>query len=62
MEAKEVLLNRLDETVTHLIEVCRTVPDPDAAVYEDWTAKDMLGNVIRANKCLSFKQNAALPS
>jgi hypothetical protein len=45
METKEALLNRLDETVTHLIEVCRTVPDPDAAVYEGWAAKDILGHV-----------------
>src|SRR5512137_2418614 len=45
METKEVMLKRLDETVTHLIEVCRTVPDPAAEVYEGWAAKDILGHV-----------------
>ena len=45
METKEVLLKRLDETVTHLIEVCRTVPDPAAEVYDGWAAKDILGHV-----------------
>ena len=45
METKDVLLNRLDETVTHLIEVCSTVPDPGAEVYEGWAAKDILGHV-----------------
>src|SRR5512137_3035385 len=45
METKEALLDRLTKTVAVLIAVCRQLPDPDAAVYEGWTAKDVLGHV-----------------
>jgi hypothetical protein len=45
METKEALLDRLSNTVGELIAVCRQLPDPDAAVYEGWTSKDILGHV-----------------
>jgi hypothetical protein len=45
METKEALLDRLSKTVEELIAVCRQLPDPDAAVYEGWAAKDILGHV-----------------
>jgi hypothetical protein len=45
METKEVLRNRLSQTVAELIAVCRQLPDLDAAIYEGWSAKDILGHV-----------------
>jgi hypothetical protein len=57
METKADLLHRLDETVARLIEVCRAVPDLDAAVYEGWSAKDILGHLTFWHE--SFARNVA---
>ena len=57
METKEDLLHRLDETVAHLIEVCRAVSDPEAAVYEGWSVKDILGHLTFWHE--SFARNVA---
>jgi hypothetical protein len=45
METKEALRDRLSKTVEELIAVCRQLPDPNATVYEGWSAKDNLGHL-----------------
>ncbi|CAG0930139.1 hypothetical protein TFLX_01616 [Thermoflexales bacterium] len=57
METKEALRKRLNKTVAELIAVCRQLPDPDAVVYEGWTAKDILGHVTFWHE--SFARNVA---
>lgn len=57
METKEALLNRLAEAVAQLSDVCRNVPNPEAAVYEDWSVKDILGHLAFWHE--SFARNVA---
>jgi hypothetical protein len=57
METKAVLLDELDKAVRQLIVICRQLPDLDAAVYEGWTAKDILGHVTFWHE--SFARNVA---
>ena len=57
METKEVLRERLSKIVKELITVCRSLPDPDAAIYEGWSAKDVLGHVTFWHE--SFARNVA---
>ncbi len=45
MTTREELLARLTKTVQELMTVCRQLPDVEAAVYDGWTAKDVLGHV-----------------
>ncbi|MBI5567530.1 MAG: ClbS/DfsB family four-helix bundle protein [Chloroflexi bacterium] len=45
METREVLLERLNDTLTQLLGVVRTLPNPDRVVSDDWTVKDMLSHV-----------------
>lgn len=45
MATKAELLDRLSQTVEELIAVCRQLPDVEAAVYDGWAAKDVLGHV-----------------
>jgi hypothetical protein len=45
MESREFYLQRLNETVTDLFSVYQTLPDPNAMVYELWTAKDVLAHL-----------------
>lgn len=45
METKEVLHDRLNTVVKELIAACRALPDPNAAIYEGWSAKDILGHL-----------------
>jgi hypothetical protein len=45
METKAELRDRLSKTVKELITLCRQLPDPDAAIYEGWSAKDILGHL-----------------
>ena len=45
METKAELLERLSQAVEELVVVCRQLPDPESAVYDGWTAKDVLGHV-----------------
>ncbi len=57
MDAKEALRDWLNKTVGELITVCRQLPDPDAAVYEGWSAKDILGHLTFWHE--SFARNVA---
>lgn len=45
METRETLRDRLNLIVEDLITTCRALSDPDAAVYEGWSAKDILGHL-----------------
>ena len=45
MDTKTVLRARLKKIVKELIATCRQLPDPDATVYEGWSAKDIVGHV-----------------
>lgn len=57
METKEILLDRLDEAIAQLIDVCRNVLNPEAAVSEGWSAKDILGHLTFWHE--SFARNVA---
>jgi len=57
MTTKEVLRERLNEIVKELIATCRALPDPDAPIYEGWSAKDVLGHVTFWHE--SFARNVA---
>ena len=57
METKEALLDRLSKVVEELIAICRQLPDPAAAIYEGWSAKDILGHVTFWHE--SFARNVA---
>ncbi len=45
METREALLQHLNEAISQLLDVCQNVANPDMAVYEGWTAKDILGHI-----------------
>ena len=46
METRELLLKRLNETVSQLFDVYQNMANPEIAIYEDWTAKDILGHIV----------------
>ena len=56
-EVREALLERLDEAVTRLIETCQVLADPETIVYDDWTAKDILGHLTFWHE--SFARNVS---
>jgi hypothetical protein len=45
METREILLKQLTEMVLKLIDVFENQVDPEKAVYEGWTAKQILGHI-----------------
>ncbi len=45
METREALLQHLNETISQLLDVYQNVANPDIVVYENWTAKDVLGHI-----------------
>ncbi len=45
MESRLALLAHLDKAVAWLGQVYTSLPDPDAAVYELWSAKDVLAHL-----------------
>ncbi len=46
MERREILLNQLNETIAQFLEVYRNLANPEIAISEAWTAKDILGHVV----------------
>jgi len=46
METKEILLKQLNETISQLFDVYKNMANPEIAVYEEWTAKDILGHIV----------------
>jgi uncharacterized damage-inducible protein DinB len=57
VETKEVLRDRLHKIIKELIATCRALPDPNAAIYEGWSAKDILGHLAFWHE--SFARNVA---
>lgn len=53
MENRQVLLEHLNKTVTQLLAVYQTLPDPNAMVYESWSAKDLLAHLTFWHESLS---------
>lgn len=45
MDTREVLLARLNVTLTQLLDVVRALPDSDRVVSDEWTVKDNLSHV-----------------
>jgi hypothetical protein len=46
MKKREILLKQLNETVSQLFDFYKNMADPEIAVYEEWTAKDILGHIV----------------
>jgi hypothetical protein len=46
MEKRELLLNQLNETITQLFDVYKNMANPEIIVYEEWTARDILGHIV----------------
>lgn len=46
METRETLLKQLNETISQLLEMYKNMADPEFAVSEEWTAKDVLGHIV----------------
>lgn len=46
METREVLLERLNQTVAQVLELYRHLANPELIVYEGWTAPDILGHLV----------------
>ena len=46
MENREILLKQLNETISQLFDVYKNMANPEFAVYEEWTAKDVLGHIV----------------
>ncbi len=46
METREILLKQLNETISQLFDVYKNMANPEIAVYEEWTAKDILGHIV----------------
>jgi hypothetical protein len=57
METRETLLQRLNETVAQLLGVYQNLSDPDAMVYELWSARDVLAHLTFWHE--SFARNVA---
>ena len=45
LDTKEVLHERLNKTVKELIATCRALSNPNVAIYDGWSAKDILGHL-----------------
>ncbi len=46
MDTREILLKQLNETISQLLDVYKNIANPEIAVYEEWTAKDILGHIV----------------
>ena len=46
MDTREILLKQLTETISQVFDVFKTMANPEIAVYEAWTAKDILGHIV----------------
>ncbi len=57
METKATLRDRLNKAVGELTVICCQLPNPNAPVYEGWSAKDVLGHVTFWHE--SFARNVA---
>ncbi len=57
MESRATLLRKLSETVSQILEIYRDMANPDITVYENWTAKDVLGHITFWHE--SFARNVS---
>lgn len=57
METRQVLLEQLNETVLRLIDMYQNTIDPNSAVYEEWTIKEVLGHIAFWHE--SFARNVS---
>lgn len=46
MQKRELLLEQLNETIVQLFDVYKHMANPEMTVYEEWTAKDILGHIV----------------
>lgn len=46
MDTREILLKQLNETISQLFDVYKNMANSEIAVYEGWTAKDILGHIV----------------
>lgn len=46
MSSRELLLKQLNETISQLFDDFKNLANPEIAVYEAWTAKDILGHIV----------------
>ena len=56
-ETRSSLLEQLDRLVEKLLDLYRTMPDPDIMVYELWTAQDVLAHLTFWHE--SFARNVS---
>ena len=57
MDTREILLRQLNETISQLFDVYQNMANPDIYVYEEWTAKDILGHIVFWHE--SFARNVS---
>ena len=57
METKEILFRQLNETISQLFDVYQNMVNPDIYIYEEWTAKDILGHIVFWHE--SFARNVS---
>lgn len=46
MKTRETVLKQLNETISQLFDVYQNLANPEISVYEEWTAKDILGHIV----------------
>lgn len=46
MQTRETLLKELNETILQLLDVFNNMASSEFAVYDEWTAKDILGHIV----------------
>jgi hypothetical protein len=46
MEKREILLEELNKTISQLFAAYKNMENPEILVYEEWTAKDILGHIV----------------
>jgi hypothetical protein len=46
MDTRKILLKQLNETVSQVIDIYKNMENSGTAVYEEWTAKDVLGHIV----------------
>jgi hypothetical protein len=46
MEKREIHLKQLNETISQFFEIYKNMENLEIAVYEEWTARDILGHLV----------------
>jgi len=45
LSVRKQLLTQLNDVLSQLYDLFRSIPDPDIEIYEGWSAKDILGHI-----------------